>query len=112
MPECQNGAVRGRGTDFAGHVIRSLLDLAALASLSVFVLFVDLVKAFDRVIREIVFGFPDGVTDPLEYLLSLGLDNEQAHWYAQFVAVHAPLFVQWGVKPKVVRLLRNLHASS
>ena len=112
MPECQNGAVKGKGTDFAGHVVKSLLDLATLASLSIFVLFIDLVKAFDRVIREIVFGFLEDVDDPLEYLLSLGLNDEQAHWYAQFVAVHGPLFLQWGVKPKVVRLLRNLHASS
>jgi len=112
MPECQNGAVAGRGSDFAGHVIRSLLDLATLASLSVFVLFIDLVKAFDRVVREIVFGFPDDVDDALAYLYGLGLNHDQAHWYAQFVAVHGPLFLQWGVKPKAVRLLRNLHASS
>ena len=26
--------------------------------------------------------------------------------------MHTPLFLQWGVKPKIVRLLRNLHASS
>ena len=98
MPDCQHGAVTGKGTDFASHSIRLILDLATLAALSVFILFVDLVKAFDRAVREIVFGFPDGVTDPMEYLTSLGLDNDQAQWYAQFVAVHATFFNQWGVK--------------
>ena len=112
LPECQHGAVAGKGTDLAAHMIRSLLDLANLARLSIFILFIDLVKAFDRVIREIVFGFPDGVDEPLEYLLTLGLTEDQAHWYAQFIAVHSPLFLQWGVKPKMVKLLRNLHASS
>ena len=56
-----------------------------MVSLSVFVLFVDLVKAYDRIVREFVFGLPDGVTNPLEYLRSLGLTDEQAHWYAKFV---------------------------
>ena len=63
MPECQNGAVAGRGRDFAAHVIRTVMDLASMSSLSIFILFVDLVKAYDRIVREIVLGFPDGVND-------------------------------------------------
>ena len=50
MPECQNGAMRGKGTDFAGHIIRSLLGLATMGSLSIFVLFIDLVNAPGQVI--------------------------------------------------------------
>lgn len=80
MPECQNGAVASRGTDFAGHIIRCLLGVANLASLSIFVLFIDLVKAFDQAVREIVFGFPEDVEDPLEYLLTIGLTASIRHY--------------------------------
>ena len=57
MPATQHGAVSGRGTDMASHVIRSAAAAASMLNLSIFVLFVDLIKAFDKVIREIVHGW-------------------------------------------------------
>ena len=56
VAESQCGAVEGKGSDFATHLLRSLLDLAAINGLSIAILFVDLVKAFDRILREIVLG--------------------------------------------------------
>ena len=50
MPGCQFGAIKGGGTDFAHHIVLSALDYAAGMSFSIFVLFVDLVKAFDLVL--------------------------------------------------------------
>ena len=80
--------------------------------LCIFVLFIDLVKSFDRVIREITLGWPAEATDSRAYLLSLGLSDDQAEWIATFVSQHVCLFEQWGVDPKVVRLLKNMHVQS
>ena len=112
MPDCQHGAVGGRSTDFATHLVREVIAHAAAAKLCIFILFIDLVKAFDRVIREITLGWPAGATDPRAYLKSLGLSDDQAEWIATFVAQHGCLFEQWGVDPKVVRLLKNMHVQS
>ena len=59
MPPDQHGAVAFKGTDFASHIIATAIDLAALLRLSIFVLFVDLTKAFDRVIRQHPLGWGD-----------------------------------------------------
>ena len=56
IPRNQYGAVAFKGTDFASHVIRSALSYASLAHMSVMVLFLDLVKAFDKAIRQLVYG--------------------------------------------------------
>jgi len=45
IPECQHGALQGKGTDLSHHCILSCIDLAASLSLSIFVLFVDLATA-------------------------------------------------------------------
>ena len=112
MPDCQHGAVGGRSTDFATHLVREVIAYAAASRLCLFVLFIDLVKAFDRVIREITLGWPAEATDPRAYLQSLGLSDDQAAWIATFVSQHGCLFEQWGVDPKVVRLLKNMHVQS
>eukprot|EP00959_Pyramimonas_sp_CCMP1952_P037250 779402-Pyramimonas_sp.AAC.1 len=58
MPATQFGAVPRRGTDYASHVVQSMIAYAEKRGRSVCILFADLVKAFDRVLRELVFGFP------------------------------------------------------
>ena len=47
-------------------------------------LFVDLVKAFDRVIRELVFGIPPGVTNVSKQLRDLGLTETQLNFVTWF----------------------------
>eukprot|EP00973_Karenia_brevis_P015981 2184649-Karenia_brevis.AAC.1 len=59
---CQCGAVRKRGTDFATHLVASAVAAASMMSLSIFVLFLDLVKAFDRVVRQLVVGWGNSPT--------------------------------------------------
>ena len=58
MPASQFGGVSEGGTDFAHHVVLEVINFALTNSLCLFVSFLDLVKAFDRVVRELVFGFP------------------------------------------------------
>ena len=112
MPQSQYGAVNGRGTDFATHLVRSFLDYCSIASLSVFILFVDLVKAYDRIVREIVLGWSDDACDPWSYLLQLGLAEEQAAWLIDYLAKYGHLFQQWGVDDKVTAMIRALYSHS
>ena len=112
MPADQFGATSGRGTDMASHIVRTFIAHCTAAKLSMFVLFVDLVKAFDRVIREIVPVWPHDVQDLAAYLASLGLTPEQVDWTAAFVSRHGGLFEKWGVDRKVIALLRHLHSAS
>ena len=92
MPDMQHGAVAGRGTDLASHIVASFLDYCRLGQKSCFVLYLDLVKAFDRVIREVVLGFPDNCDHPDGYLRELGLTDSQRKWMIDFVAEHGCSF--------------------
>ena len=58
MPRSQFGCVAGGGTDLAHHLILELIGYARQNELCIFILFLDLIKAFDKVLRELVFGFP------------------------------------------------------
>jgi len=112
IPDSQHGAVGGRGTDMAAFLLQSFIAFCDLQSLSYFVLFVDLVKAFDKILREITLGIPGHVSDPYQYLRDRGLSHKQALWVAQWVARHHSQFLRWGMSPKIVRLLCNLHVVS
>ncbi|CAK0868120.1 unnamed protein product [Prorocentrum cordatum] len=57
LPATQFGAVAKRGTDFATHMVLTATALAQAWHASLFLLFVDLTKAFDRVIRQLVMGW-------------------------------------------------------
>ena len=61
VPESQCGAVKKKSGDFATHLLRSVLDYAKARSPSIAIRFVDLVKSFDRLLREIVIGWPQAV---------------------------------------------------
>ena len=63
----------------------------------------DLVKGFDRVVRELVFGWPAGVEDPSAYLAQLGLKPDQIKWIAEYVAKHGSVLHQWGIEEKVIK---------
>jgi lactam utilization protein B len=113
IPSHQYGAVRLRGTDFATHVVSSLIDLAAMLMQSIFVLFVDLVKAFDKVVREVVVGWGERPEhEHLEYLISLGVDAKAAEWIIQYIRTHGEVFQQWGVDRSTCDLARTLHENA
>lgn len=78
----QHGAVKGRGTAQAPLLPRSFLGAASLLSLSVVCLFVDLSKAFDLAIREVVVGWMPGMlhaprSEKISLLTKLGADPFQ-----------------------------------
>eukprot|EP00973_Karenia_brevis_P036315 5008051-Karenia_brevis.AAC.1 len=70
IPMEQCGAAAGRGTDLATHVIRSAIDYACMLGLSIAILFIDLTKAFDYIVREIALGWPQkSIPDRIKLLV-------------------------------------------
>ena len=114
MPLMQCGAVEKRGTDFAHHLLQLMLAFALLAHLSVFVLFVDLVKAFDRCIRQIVFGWPPNTSaqQRRDDLVALGLCVTAVDFILEQVSLHGSVFERWGVDPLILAMCRDLHTNT
>ena len=48
--------------------------------------------------------------DRIRYLVSLGLHADEAAWVVSYLADQGCAFDQWGVDPKVTRLVNSLHA--
>ena len=84
IPDVQCGATAGKGTDFASHLIRSVQAYTKAWGKSLGLLFLELTKAYDRVIRELVFRwFQTGPSDTMRRqrgiaaLRKLGLSSAQ-----------------------------------
>ncbi|CAK0897979.1 unnamed protein product [Prorocentrum cordatum] len=110
VPQDQYGAVRRRGADFATHIVVTVAALAKAMNWSIFILFLDLVKAFDRVVRQLVVGWgevPAG--ERLAYLRSLGVAESAAAWIIEYLEERGPLLEQWQVPKTSAMLLRTLH---
>ena len=96
------------------------MDYCRIASLSCFALFLDLERAFDKVIREILVGWPqtpngEEISDPeqqLKYLISIGVHHEAADYVVEQVGAHGCVFDRWGIDAKIIALLRGLNSKA
>ena len=106
----------GLGTDLAHHFLLSFIDLTLLSDKPMFVLFLDLAKAFDTVLRELVFGWPTHVgpsrSERVEHLRKCGADSDIAEWICDYVELHGTAFYQMGIDSKTTALVRELHTKS
>ena len=110
LPEDQYGGRKGGGTDITAHIIQSLLAFARMAGMSVFLLFVDLVAAYDSAIREVAFDLShDFVGTRVEYLVSIGVDVDVAEFVDSIVSSVGCSFDQAHVDPKTTRMINVLH---
>ena len=110
QPESQYGAIPRRGTDMAAHVLHSLVDYAEKAKLSIFVLYIDLTKAYDRVIRQLIYGWGTLPRDQQRgHLLELSVSPSAADWMLSYLDERGPLLQQWGVGPAAAEMMRALH---
>eukprot|EP00973_Karenia_brevis_P073955 10279593-Karenia_brevis.AAC.1 len=110
IPTCQHGAVKKKGADLATHVLLLALEVARRWQWCVFILYVDLSKAFDRIVRELVMGIPASCNVPLEkYLREIGIPHRAAKWIAEYLQDHGCILEQWGVPLEVIRLICSLH---
>jgi hypothetical protein len=108
----QFGAVRRRGTALASHTLRSFMDACRLMGYSIAIIFVDLSKAFDLIVRQLVLGW-DASLETMEQkmgvLTSLGLPEDVAGKIASYISDHGCVLEQMGVDLSVIELIRSLH---
>ena len=113
IPKEQFGCAAGRGTIFATHLLRSFIDHCNLVSASFFVLFVDLSKAFDVLIREILLSWRQGFSgDKVEHLMSIGLSRDDASTLHRDLQSDGGLLEFLGCDPSVCELINSLHTNS
>ena len=75
-------------------------------------LVLDLVKAFDRVLRELVVGLPSNVRSVhgvTANLTKLGVPSAEARQLARYLVAHGCIFHQWDIDPLVTELVAMLH---
>ena len=113
MPKEQCGGVRLRGTDIANHIVRSALDVARITNMCVSIVFIDLVKAFDYVLREAVIGWPHcSFKSKLTWLTNLGLTPCQAQDLICELDTNGSILEQLEVHPTICQLFTSLHSST
>ena len=121
VPPTQCGATRGKGTDLANHLLRSVQDYARMHNKSLAILFVDLSKAFDKIIREIVMGWFDHewpeMTEKerrarcVNTLKGHGLSGRQAKRLTSTIEASFALG-EAGVDAHTIALLKSMHSES
>ena len=95
------------------HLLRSLVDSSSFTGKTVAILFADLVKAFDRVIREFAVGWPHVPrVDKLALLKSVGLSDDRAAAVLAELDCEGPLFKREGMSEHANELLNSLHSGS
>ena len=108
--------VLGRGADLAAHAARSILSYASQMNWSVRMVFVDLSNAFDKIVRELVVGWPDHLPASrdvrVNYRTSMGVSCRAASHTHAYLQENGCLFEQWGVDELCTVLLRTLHVGS
>ena len=107
--------MRNGGTDFATHVVRSLLGFAKQHGLSAIALFLDLEKAYDRVIREVFCDLPHDFSGTrYDYFVDkLGLPPDVAAFLlAEDIAANGCVLEEAGVHPKIIRAINAMRSRS
>ena len=113
VPNEQFGGAKKRCTTFATHLVRTFIDHCSIHSISCFVLFIDLSKAFDFAVREILLSWRQGFDeDPVRHLESLGLNRDQAVAMAAEIEETGGLLRTIGVAEGAVELIKSLHTNS
>ena len=93
---------------------RCFMTACVAMELSYFCLFVDLSKAFDFVVREVIMGWPPSMIhwqmpDKVEFLCSLGLEQDAAAVLAAWVDSTGGLLMAAGASECWVRTIASLH---
>ena len=110
----QFGATARMGTALAGHTLRQTMEIAKQRNWSVLLVFCDLSKAFDKLVRETVFGWSDDVEPEHRFqrLLDLGLDEHTAVKLQEYIDKNGTAMSQAGASPEAVDLMRSLHSAA
>ena len=87
-----------------------------MAGFSTFLVFLDLAKAFDFIVREFAIGpqqgTADSINDAADAVAKPGLDQEEARQLASEIQRHGSYLEICGADPKVAKLVAALHTGS
>ena len=110
----QFGATPRMGTALAGHTLRLAMEIGKQRGWSCMLVFADLSKAFDKIVRESVLGWSDEVApeDRHARLLEIGLSEGQAQALEAYLNEHGTAMEQAGARKAVVDLMRSLHSAA
>eukprot|EP00973_Karenia_brevis_P006717 913407-Karenia_brevis.AAC.1 len=111
---CQFGAVKYRGTALASLMLRAFIDLCVMRAFSYFILFIDLSKAYDYAVREVVTGWMRSqgnstAEEKQALLVKLGVPDDVALEIVQWIDATGGLLGQLGVDAKVHSLVNCVH---
>ena len=109
----QHGSTAGRGTNMAIHSVSTFMELCTALGLCSASLFVDLSKAFDTAIRELIMGPLDNGEYSMEDILrQLGLSTENASKLIQWMRSNPPVLESMGIDPMVIQLIKSMHSGA
>lgn len=113
IPEVQFGCAKGRGTQQASAHTMLFIDACRLLERSMAVLYVDLSKAFDFALREVLLGWMPGQRgDKVSHLRGLGLEDAQAREMADYINTTGGILTECGVDPATRSLIASLHSGA
>ena len=113
IPLCQYGCAKHRGTAQASLYSSVFWDACAVMERSAAILFLDLSKAFDLCVREVLFGWRDDfLGDKADYLHKMGVDKEFCQDLVNEINRSGGLLAECGVDLATRRVIASLHQGS
>ena len=111
LPMTQCGCMKGRGTSRASHLSKSFLLRCKRRGRPAAALFIDLSKAFDKVVRETIFGLQAAQTrsEVEERLMELDLEPRAVVPLTDYIWESGGKLHELGVPTHLVRLVAGLH---
>ena len=113
IPICQYGCAKNRGTAQAAASSILFWDACRLLERSSAILFLDLSKAFDFCVREVLLGWMPGFTgDKAKHLMSKGVDECFAQELADEIDRTGGILRECGVDDATRKVVTSLHHGS
>ena len=101
------------GADFAHHFVALCISRAQLQNKSIAIIYLDLERAYDMIVRELVYGQAQNFAGDLRtHLLQLGLAPDLVEQTASQIEADECLLSSLGVDATVVEMVRAIHSRS
>ena len=109
LPEEQCGGARGKGTNRVTLVSSQFISYTLKINKVAMILFLDLSKAFDKVVREMVMKIIDDEQRSYQAIRELGLPPETADHIISYLQQQGTIFEQLNIDPVIAKLVAYLH---
>jgi len=109
LPEEQCGGSKGKGTNRVSLVSSLFISYSLQIDKVAMILFLDLSKAFDKVVREFVMTMAEGDQQSFDVIHKLGLPSEVADHVISYLQAKGTIFEQMQIDPLITKLVADLH---